>query len=122
MASELRVNTLKDASGNNSVATSTVFDGTAKAYVKGTNSAGLTDSYNVSGGTDNGTGDYTYAFTSNMASSNYIEMTNSTYATLSAYDTNELATSSYNVRCFQRTDSITNVDDVNHSHITGDLA
>ena len=122
MASELRVNTLKDASGNNSVAVSTVFDGTAKAYVKGTNSAGLTDSYNVSGGTDNGTGDYTYAFTNNMASANYVEMTNSTYATLTGYDTNELATSSYNVRCFSRNDSITNIDDVNHSQITGDLA
>ena len=122
MASELRVNTLKDAAGNNSVAVSTVFDGTAKAYVKGTNSAGLTDSYNVSGGTDNGTGDYTYALTNNMASANYVEMTNSTYATLSGYDTNELATSSYNVRCFSRNDSITNIDDVNHSQITGDLA
>ena len=33
MASELRVNTLKDASGNNSVATSVVFNGTAKAWI-----------------------------------------------------------------------------------------
>ena len=32
MASELRVNTLKDASGNNSIATSVVFNGTAKAW------------------------------------------------------------------------------------------
>ena len=32
MASELRVNTLKDASGNNSVATSVVFNGTCKAW------------------------------------------------------------------------------------------
>ena len=34
MASELRVNTLKDASGNNSVATSTVARGSAKAWVQ----------------------------------------------------------------------------------------
>ena len=32
MASELRVNTLKDASGNNSVATSVIAEGTAKAW------------------------------------------------------------------------------------------
>ena len=32
MASELRVNTLKDASGNNSIATSVVFSGTAKCW------------------------------------------------------------------------------------------
>ena len=34
MASELRVNTLKDASGNNSVATSVLFGGSAKAWVQ----------------------------------------------------------------------------------------
>ena len=33
MASELRVNTLKDASGNNSIATSFVAQGSAKAWV-----------------------------------------------------------------------------------------
>ena len=33
MASELRVNTLKDAAGNNSVATSVVASGSAKAWV-----------------------------------------------------------------------------------------
>ena len=33
MASELRVNTLKDASGNNSVATSTVAQGSAKGWI-----------------------------------------------------------------------------------------
>jgi hypothetical protein len=33
MASELRVNTLKDASGNNSIATSFVAGGSAKAWV-----------------------------------------------------------------------------------------
>ena len=33
MASELRVNTLKDASGNNSVATSIIAEGTVKTWV-----------------------------------------------------------------------------------------
>ena len=33
MASELRVNTLKDAAGNNSIATSFVAGGSAKAWV-----------------------------------------------------------------------------------------
>ena len=122
MASELRVNTLKDASGNNSVAVSTVFDGTAKAYTKAFNNAGIDDSYNTSSGTDNGTGDYTYAFTSNMENQKYIEMTNTTFATLSAYDDGELATSSYNVRTFSRNDSFTAIDDVQESIITGDLA
>ena len=34
MASELRVNTLKDASGNNSVTTSIIFNGTATVFLK----------------------------------------------------------------------------------------
>jgi hypothetical protein len=128
--STILVNTLTGTSTAGSIAvtgegnstTTNLQQGLAKAFAKATNSAGLDDSFNVSGGTDNGTGDYTYAFTNNMASANYVEMTNSTYATLSGYDTNELATSSYNVRCFSRNDSITNIDDVNHSQITGDLA
>ena len=33
MASELRVNTLKDASGNNSIATSVVHSGSAKVWI-----------------------------------------------------------------------------------------
>ena len=58
MASELRVNTLKDASGNNSVATSVVFNGTAKAWsrVELVGTASIIGSYNVSSLTDIGTG------------------------------------------------------------------
>ena len=73
MASELRVNTLKDASGNNSVATSVVFGGTAKVWhnFDGQSTVATRDSYNVSGLTDNGTGDYTSAFTNNMVNDDY---------------------------------------------------
>ena len=57
MASELRVNTLKDAAGNNSIATSFVAGGSAKAW-NNTNSAGTTinDSFNISSLTDVDTG------------------------------------------------------------------
>ena len=50
MASELRVNTLKDASGNNSIATSFVANGSAKAWVNfnGTGTIATRDSFNVS--------------------------------------------------------------------------
>ena len=66
MASELRVNTLKDASGNNSVATSFIAGGSAKVWLRSTDAAVITQSLNVSSGTDNGTGNYTYAFTSSF--------------------------------------------------------
>ena len=64
MASELRVNTLKDASGNNSVATSVIAEGTAKAWanIDGSGTVSFRDSFNTSGLTDNGTGDYTTSF------------------------------------------------------------
>ena len=73
MASELRVNTLKDASGNNSVATSFVAGGSAKAWVNmnGTGTIAIRGNLNVSGLTDVGTGKYTTAFSSNLSSINY---------------------------------------------------
>jgi len=73
MASELRVNTLKDASGNNSIATSVVFNGSAKAWATcSTNPSTVTrDSYNNASLTDNGTGDTTFTLTSNMVNDDY---------------------------------------------------
>ena len=73
MASELRVNTLKDASGNNSVATSVVFNGSAKAWVNfnGTGTPAISDSTNVSSITDTATGQQTFGFSNAMGNVNY---------------------------------------------------
>ena len=74
MASELRVNTLKDASGNNSVATSTVAQGSAKVAcrIDQTDSDGtFNHSFNASSITDGGTGKHTITFTSAMSDTNY---------------------------------------------------
>ena len=73
MASELRVNTLKDASGNNSIATSVVAGGSAKAWYKLNGSGTISgyDSFNIASFTDNGTGDYSGTFTSAMGNANY---------------------------------------------------
>ena len=77
MASELRVNTLKDASGNNSVATSTVAQGSAKAWINfnSTGTIATRDSFNVSGIVDEETGITTVSFTYNM-------QTDANYATM----------------------------------------
>ena len=74
MASELRVNTLKDASGNNSVATSVVHNGTAKAWINFTQISTQTirDSYNISSITDENTGKtHPIAMTSAMVNDDY---------------------------------------------------
>ena len=77
MASILRVNTLTDASSNNSTAMSTINQGTAKAWCVFAGSSFTTtlDTFNTSGGTDNGTGDYTITITNDMSSVNYATMT-----------------------------------------------
>jgi hypothetical protein len=73
MASILRVDTLTDASSNNSIAMSFVANGSAKAwwFVTGTGTVAITKSLNTSGITDNGTGDYTVAISSDMGDANY---------------------------------------------------
>jgi len=80
MASELRVNTLKDANGNNSIATSTVAEGSAKAWVNFDGTAvngtvdltGVRDSFNISAIVDNNTGDYRIDINANMNSTDYV--------------------------------------------------
>ena len=72
MASELRVNTLKDASGNNSVGMSYVAEGTAKSWTTHQHGDTVDDSFNQSSLTDSGTGLFICNFSSNMASAKYI--------------------------------------------------
>ena len=71
MASELRVNTLKDASGNNSVATSVVFNGTAKHIIHHDDGATIRDSYNNSSLTDHAAGKHTNTVTNNFGNIYY---------------------------------------------------
>ena len=88
MASELRVNTLKDASGNNSIATSFVFGGTIKLWSQFSGiSASLKDSFNVSTLTDNATGRFTNNFTTNMGSANYCVTAAASYSSQSGGNT-----------------------------------
>ena len=49
-----------------SVDTDYLASGSAKVWVRSTDAAVITQSLNVSGGTDNGAGNYTYAFTNSF--------------------------------------------------------
>ena len=74
MESELRVNTLKDAAGNNSIATSFVAGGSAKAWVRYNASSGtpsVNDSLNVSSMSDVSAGKHSYSFSSSFGNANY---------------------------------------------------
>ena len=56
-----------------SINTSYIFNGVAKVWVNlnGTGTIATRDSFNVSGITDNGTGDYTITINNDMANNNY---------------------------------------------------
>ncbi len=72
MASELRVNTLKDAAGNNSIATSFVAGGSAKSWVRYNQATpGVDDSFNISTVTDVSTGEAQINLSSSFSSVNY---------------------------------------------------
>jgi len=74
MASILRVDTLTDASSNNSIATSVLFNGSAKSWVNSDGDAGTPaarDSYNVSSVTDSETGKGIFTLTSNMTNDDF---------------------------------------------------
>ena len=73
MASILRVNTLTDASSNNSIATSFIAGGSAKSWVNfnGTSTLAVRDSLNTTSVTDNSTGNYSFTLSNAMGNADY---------------------------------------------------
>ena len=72
MASELRVNTLKDASGNNSVGMSTVAGGSAKVWgIYDQANTTVDNSLNSSSVSDTATGNFTRNHTSSFSNVTY---------------------------------------------------
>ena len=94
--------------------------GLCKAWVDGTDAAVRSDSFNLSGSTDEGSGDYTYAFSNSMSSVNYSMPMGGLYAALQG--TYAQATGSCRLKSFSRADSLTVDDEVHFFAIFGDLA
>ena len=69
MASILRVNTLTDASSNNSTPMATVAEGTAKTWLRmnGGGTPAINDSFNITSITDQATGNYRVTIATDMA-------------------------------------------------------
>ena len=87
MASELRVDTLKDSSGNNSVGMSYVAEGTAKHWhtSDGSGTVAVNDSFNNSSITDAATGRYDFVFTNNFSTLNFSPTSNCNSNTASSW-------------------------------------
>ena len=95
MASILRVNTLTDASSNNSVPMATVSSGTAKAWINfdGTASgAAARGSFNLASMTDTSTGVYVCNLTNAFANTNDCAATSSASASTSGSDNRNIST------------------------------
>ena len=74
MASILRVDTLTDASSNNSTPMATVNQGTAKSWINfnGESTVATRDSFNVSTLTDVTTATYNITFSNNLSNADYV--------------------------------------------------
>ena len=100
--STIKADTLQNLAGSKSVPTSTVVDGTAKAWVNfnGTGTVAIRAAFNVSSITDNGVSLYTVNFTTPFADANYavaqnvVQLSNGTNIT-------STASQSYGVNGFQ---------------------
>ena len=79
MASVLKVDSITgvttagsiNVTGEGNSTTTNLQQGLAKSWVLAGNDASLVDSFNIASGADNGTGDYTYTFTSAISSANF---------------------------------------------------
>ena len=100
--------------------TTNVQQGLAKSWVLGTNAAGLTDSFNVSGGTDNGTGDYSYAVSTNFGNANFSAVPTGAEANTRIVWNKIRATSSYRISFADNNG--TAQDAANAVTVHGDLA
>ena len=130
MASELRLTTLANNAGTESVDTTYVINGSAKAWVNinGVGTPAARDSLNVSSIGDRGTGQYTVNNSTSFANTNFA-MTSSaghddasgTTRTVNAF---EFTTSSTKTLSFQTFGSTTQLFDTNYCFAAfhGDLA
>jgi hypothetical protein len=129
MASILKVDSMQGVTSAGDItitgegtATMRLQQGVAKMWVAAETDAQPFDSFNTASGTDNGTGDYTYAFTNVMSNDDYSITSGCSYAAILSFDHPERTTSNYNVRIFTRADSLTNDNAKNNQAIHGDLA
>jgi hypothetical protein len=127
MASELRVNTLKDASGNNSVATSFVANGSAKVWQRHNASHTLASgSLNCSSVTDENTGSTTVTYASALSAALQVVVAGSGNENADASVVENIATAAQTTTTHRYTignASFSNADRaVNGSVVFGDLA
>ena len=134
MASILRVNTLTDASSNNSTPMATVNQGTAKVWINfnGNGTIAARDSFNVASLTDEGVGAYQTNLTTSLDNANYAVTgsAGSSGTATGCWHTTGFNTNSYNTdnqtgsfhtQIYYSTSQVADIEFV-YSALLGDLA
>ena len=120
MTSVLNVDTIAAKNGTSPVTLTK--QEASKAWVQATDAAVLSDSFNISSGTDNTTGDYTYALSNNMGNNQWSQTCNAIHAEIAQVKNATLVTSAISVFVFSRADSFAAADQRNFATLHGDLA
>ena len=121
MTSVLNVDTIADKAGTGPVGLTK--QNAAKVYVAATTSATITDSFNVSSSTDEGTGDYKYGLTNAIAITSWQSAAAGTVSGVSGIFRLKSAEASTTVLDIECMDSSFSAKDCSHSGtINGDLA
>ena len=136
--STAKVNTLTGTTSAGSIVvtgeggstTTNLQQGLAKVWCFATEAAALTDSFNMTSGTDNGTGDYSFTIANNMNNATYailntVESTVSTHPVANANVASDATTTTlYRVHhaWVNTSDGFEDVDRDNYHAVVGDLA
>ena len=119
MASELRVNTLKDASGSNSIATSFVAGGSAKHFVIydcTDASRAIQNSLNCSSLSDLATGQTSVSYTNNFSNTKY------THGGAAAWDGGDIVSAALQNAATKTSDITTSAIELSTRYVTASAA
>ena len=124
----LKINTLTGTSTAGSIAvtaegnstTTNLQQGLCKAWVEGNDDATFANSFNISSGSDDGTGDYSYNYTSNLSSADKVVHSSCGQNAASFGANNQRSTSLFGVKLFSDSGSLN--DRTNLCSVFGDLA
>ena len=106
--------------GEGSATTMNLQQGLCKAWVEGNDDATFANSFNISSGSDDGTGDYSYNYTSNLSSADKVVHSTCGQNAVAFGVNNQRSTSLFGVKIHN--DAATLVDRTNLCSVLGDLA
>ena len=129
MASELKVDKFTgvttagsiSVTGEGNSTTTNLQQGLCKAWFQASSDTTLTDSFNISSGTDNGTGDYSYALSNAFANDDYAD-NYTVYTTVSRFAIKNDGRDGTGVLATEVFNSSSNADHAHLGSAHGDLA